>query len=55
MRLQGSQRVAVALSVLLCAGLLAWATMDAGKIRDAVFVLLAGFGLRVVLTRHKVM
>ncbi len=54
MRFRGSQRVAVALGVLLCTALLAWATMDAGKVRDVVFILLGGFGLRVLLTRHKV-
>jgi len=55
MQVQGSQRVAVALGVLLCTALVAWATMDAGKVRDVVFVLLGGFGLRVLLMRHRAM
>jgi hypothetical protein len=50
MRLEGAQRLWVALGVLGCTALLAWATMDAGKVRDVVLVLLAGFGLRIVLT-----
>ena len=55
MQLGGSQRIAVALGVLLCTALLAWATMDAGKVRDVVFVLLGSFGLRILLMRHRVM
>ena len=49
MQLEGSRRLAVALAILVCTGALAWATMDAGKVRDAVWVLLAGFALRIVL------
>ena len=48
-RVEGVRRVAVALAVLLSTGALAWATMDAGRIRDGVLVLLAGFALRIVL------
>ncbi len=55
MQVGGSQRIAVALGVLFCTALLAWATMDAGRVRDAVFVLLGGFGLRILLIRHRVM
>jgi hypothetical protein len=29
---------------------LAWGTMDAGKVRMLVFVLLGGFALRILLT-----
>ncbi len=49
MRVEGVRRVAVALAVLLSTGMLAWATMDAGRVRDGVLVLLAGFALRIVL------
>ena len=49
MRLEGAGRTWVAIAVLACTAVLAWATMDAGKVRDVVFVLLAGFALRIVL------
>ena len=54
MRVEGARRVGLALSILLCTAALAWATMDAGKVRGVVLVVLAGFALRIVLARHKV-
>ena len=47
--LRGTARVLVAVAILAAVGALVWATMDAGKTRDAVWVLLAGFALRIVL------
>ena len=44
------QRKIVALLVLAALAGLAWSTMDAGKVRMLVFVLLGGFALRVLLT-----
>jgi hypothetical protein len=40
----------VALLVLGGLAALAWGTMDSGKVRMLVFVLLGGFALRVLLT-----
>ena len=54
MRVEGARRTGVALGVLVALGALAWATMDAGRVRDVVLVLLAGFALRIVLTGRKV-
>ena len=53
MRIEGARRTGVALGVLACTAALAWATMDAGKVRDVVLVLLAGFALRIVLVGRK--
>jgi hypothetical protein len=50
MRVRGMQRKIVALLVLAALAALAWSTMDAGKVRMLVFVLLGGFALRVLLT-----
>ena len=50
MRVRGMQRKIVALLVLAALAGLAWSTMDAGKVRMLVFVLLGGFALRVLLT-----
>jgi hypothetical protein len=50
MRVRGMQRKVVALLVLAALAGLAWSTMDAGKVRMLVFVLLGGFALRVLLT-----
>ena len=50
-RLQGWRRKLVAVLVLVAIAGLAWTTIEAGKPRDVVLVLLAGFALRVVLTR----
>jgi hypothetical protein len=50
MQVRGWQRKAVALLVLGVLAALAWSTMDAGKVRMLVFVLLGGFALRILLT-----
>ncbi|HYK36985.1 hypothetical protein [Alloacidobacterium sp.] len=50
MQNRGWQRKAVALLVLGVLATLAWSTMDSGKIRLLVFVLLGGFALRILLT-----
>jgi hypothetical protein len=41
----------MALAVLAILAALAWYTMDAGRIRLLVMVLLGGFALRIALTR----
>jgi hypothetical protein len=53
MRVEGLRRKAVALLILAVLAALAWSTMDAGKVRMLVFVLLGGFALRVLLTAGK--
>ncbi len=53
MRVEGARRTWIALGILAATGVLAWATMDAGKIRGVVLVLLAGFALRIVLVGRK--
>ena len=50
MRIRGWQRKAVALLVLGVLAALVWGTMDSGKVRMLVFVLLGGFALRILLT-----
>ena len=50
MRFEGGKRKLVALAGIAILAALAWQTMDAGRIRLLVFVLLGGFALRIVLT-----
>jgi hypothetical protein len=50
MRIADSKRKLVALAFLAVLAALAWYTMDAGKIRLVVMILLGGFALRVALT-----
>ncbi|ACO34442.1 MULTISPECIES: hypothetical protein [Acidobacterium] len=51
MRFEGAQRKVVALLGLgLLAGL-AWFTLDAGKVRDIVCIILGSFAFRILLTR----
>jgi hypothetical protein len=47
---EGGKRKIVALAGLAILTFLAWQTMDAGRIRMLVFVLLGGFALRIALT-----
>jgi hypothetical protein len=47
------QRKMIALLVLGVLAGLAWSTMDAGKVRMLVFILLGGFALRILLTAKK--
>ena len=49
MRLEGGKRKFVALTGLAILALLAWQTMDPGRVRLLVFVLLGGFALRIAL------
>ncbi len=53
MRLEGARRMVVALVILAATGGLAWATMDAGKMRYGVLVILTGFALRIALARRR--
>jgi hypothetical protein len=50
MAVAGGRRKAIALAGLAILAALAWNTMDAGKIRILVMILLAGFALRIALT-----
>jgi hypothetical protein len=50
MQVRGMQRKLIALLVLGVLAFLAWGTMDTGKVRMLVFVLLGGFALRILLT-----
>jgi len=50
MRFEGGKRKIVALAGLAVLAVLAWQTMDAGRVRLVVFVLLGGFALRIALT-----
>jgi hypothetical protein len=51
MRVVGAKRKILALAILAVLATLAWYTMDSGRIRLLVMVLLGGFALRIVLTR----
>ncbi len=53
MKVEGWSRVLLALAVLGSTALLAWATMDGGRVRAGVLVLLAGFALRIVLITRR--
>ena len=54
MRNAGNRRKLIALAFLVALGVLAWYTMDTGRIRLLVMVLLGGFALRIALTAgHK--
>jgi hypothetical protein len=50
MRVRGIQRKVIALLVLAALAGLAWSTIDPGRIRMLVFILLGGFALRILLT-----
>jgi hypothetical protein len=50
MRFEGGKRKLVALAGLAVLAVLAWQTIDAGRVRMLVFVLLGGFALRIALT-----
>ena len=50
MRFEGGKRKLIALAGIAVLAVLAWQTMDAGRIRILVFVLLGGFALRIALT-----
>lgn len=50
MAVAGGRRKAVALAGLAILAILAWNTMDAGKVRLLVMILLGGFAFRIALT-----
>ena len=50
MRVAGVRRKAMALAFLAVLAGLTWLTMDTGKIRLVVLILLGGFALRIALT-----
>jgi hypothetical protein len=50
MSFEGGKRRLIALAGLAVLAALAWFTMDAGKVRLLVMVLLGGFALRIALT-----
>jgi hypothetical protein len=49
MRFEGKQRTGVALGVLAATAAVSWATMEPGRIRSLVLILLSGFALRILL------
>jgi hypothetical protein len=49
-RVQGGSRKLVALIILAGLSILAWQTLDPGRMRWLVWVLLGGFALRILLT-----
>jgi hypothetical protein len=50
MRIAGTKRKLIALAFLAGIAALAWFTLDAGKVRLLVLVILGGFAIRVALT-----
>jgi hypothetical protein len=54
MRIAGGKRKLLALGFLAVLAALAWYTMDAGKIRLVVMILMGGFALRIALTANAV-
>jgi hypothetical protein len=50
MQLSGSKRKYAALAGLAVIALLAWFTLDPGRIRLVVMILLGGFAARIALT-----
>jgi len=50
MRVAGARRKVMALAFLAILAGLTWLTLDAGKIRLVVLILLGGFALRIALT-----
>jgi len=50
MAVAGRRRKAIALAGLAILAALAWGTMDAGRVRILVMILLGGFALRIALT-----
>ena len=54
MRISGAKRKLVAVAFIAALAGLAWCTMDAGKIRLVVMILLGGFAVRIALTTRGV-
>ena len=53
MAVAGVKRKAIALAGLAILAALAWTTMDAGKARILVMIVLGGFALRITLTADR--
>jgi hypothetical protein len=53
MAVAGGRRKAIALAGLAILAALAWYTMDAGKLRILVMILLGGFAFRIALTADR--
>jgi hypothetical protein len=53
MRMAGAKRKLTALAFLALLAGLAWYTMDAGKVRLVVMILLGGFAVRIALTADR--
>ena len=53
MAVAGARRKGIALAGLAIVAVLAWSTMDPGKVRLLVMILLGGFALRVALTHDR--
>ncbi|HZZ39699.1 MAG TPA: hypothetical protein VFE06_11235 [Acidobacteriaceae bacterium] len=49
MRVEGKKRKLIALASLAILAALAWTTLDPGRVRLVVVILLAGFALRIAL------
>ncbi|MFZ0631261.1 MAG: hypothetical protein WAM56_08220 [Acidobacteriaceae bacterium] len=53
MRVEGTKRKLIALASLAVLAALAWTTMDPGRVRLVVVVLLGGFALRISLMTRR--
>ncbi|HEY1810552.1 MAG TPA: hypothetical protein VGG42_18455 [Acidobacteriaceae bacterium] len=53
MRVEGTKRKLIALASLAVLAALAWATMDPGRVRLVVVILLGGFAFRISLMTRK--
>jgi hypothetical protein len=53
MAIAGGKRKAIALAGLAILAALAWSTMDAGRLRILVMILLGGFALRIALMHRR--
>jgi len=52
MRIAGGKRKLVGIAFLAVLAALTWYTLDPGRIRLVVMILLGGFALRIALTAH---
>jgi uncharacterized membrane protein len=53
MRVEGTKRKLIALASLAVLAALAWTTMDPGRVRLVVVILLGGFALRISLMTRR--
>jgi hypothetical protein len=54
MRVEGTKRKLIALASLAVLAALAWTTLDPGRVRLVVVVLLGGFAFRIALMTRRV-